>query len=111
LDDIDYCYVAWHKCQICDPGPNRPPPFLEFGSAYGVLYSDETVGIIRIGRCSWCHSIHVECQACGTITPVWEGDYDEPLECEGGCGLCFRVVKGSPRDDFIDRIEILANSC
>lgn len=103
LGDYD---LSWYRCGVCDPGPERFPALVSFGPPDGVFCGDEPVYIIRVGHCDWCNSVHIECQACGVVTPIWPGDYDRLVECEGGCGLHFRVTQG-PKDDPEDRIEVL----
>lgn len=82
-DDVyDYDFDL-HICQECDPGDDRPPPIVHLG-----LDPDA----FRVGRCSWCNTFHFECPHCGVITAIPDYHYDEVLECEGGCGLKFRMV-------------------
>lgn len=33
----------------------------------------------------------MRCHACGTTAGIYEYQYGDTIECEGGCGLKFRV--------------------
>lgn len=46
---------------------------------------------IITGHCDWCNSLHVKCPMCDQITSISVHDYDEKVECNGGCGLIFFV--------------------
>lgn len=109
-DEIDEYEFTWDTCQICDPGDDKPLTMIEWGTPYGIMHGD-MVSIVQGGRCNWCNSIHVKCQACGSITPVYECDYNNVLECEGGCGLKFKVASDPYviHDGGDEHIEVMEN--
>ncbi len=91
FQDLDEYEFDWDICQLCDPGEDRPPAVVNWGVPYGVE-DDKAISIVQSGRCDWCNSISIKCQACGVITPVSESDYNKEIDCEGGCGLIFKVI-------------------
>ncbi len=70
-------------CEMCDPGPDRPLQPIYWGELIGESF--------ELGRCSWCNGINLKCQICGCITPVYEFEYDQVMECLGACGSKFIV--------------------
>jgi len=94
LDIVDYREIdeyrfVWPECEMCDPGPEHPPPWIDFESPVPVT-EQGIASVVQIGRCSYCDGISIKCWACGEVTPVWE-QYDSPLECRGECGVNFIV--------------------
>ncbi len=83
-------------CEICDPGEDRPPALVNYSP---MQEQGEAQVRVDIGRCDWCNGIAVRCRSCGTVTSVWEGEYKQPLDCEGGCGLRFVVRSTSGFSD------------
>ena len=92
LDLADYEF-EWDVCEMCDPGPERPPAVIYFDATVPPL-QDEGDVVAEVGWCDWCNGISVRCAGCSTVTPAWEADYDSPVECQGGCGMRFKVVTG-----------------
>lgn len=43
------------------------------------------------GNCDWCNVPHAICPDCGGITGFCEPDFDEWIECAGGCDRVYRV--------------------
>lgn len=80
LDDFDF---DMDLCKACDPGDERPPAVVHWASEEGGH---------RAGRCDWCNTLHIKCDVCGGVAAIEEVEYDELKECEGGCGLEFKVV-------------------
>lgn len=88
--EIDVYHFEWEICEMCDPGPEHPPPFIELEAPIA-LVKDAIASVFQIGRCSYCNGISVKCWACGEVMPVWESQYHSPLECRGECGVNFIV--------------------
>ena len=70
------------NCEICDPGPERPPALVDYDT------EPDELGFVH-GNCDWCNSLHLRCDECGDVIPIWEGDYGTALECS--CGRRFEV--------------------
>lgn len=87
--EIDVYHFEWGVCDMC-AASGRPPPPIDFEPPVEVV-KDGISTVLQIGRCSYCHMIHVKCGLCGGITPVAESEYNSPLECWGGCGVEFVV--------------------
>jgi hypothetical protein len=54
---------------------------------------------VYTGGCSWCNTEHILCVKCGTAVAFWDGDYDKPKECEGGCGLIYLIDTSDDREN------------
>ncbi len=82
-------------CELCDPGEDRPPAMVNYRPM-----DDGGVGssALDVGYCDWCNGISVRCNECGAVRAVYEGEYDEVLDCDGGCGMRFRVVRTGSTD-------------
>ncbi len=105
LEKLEEYIFPWDVCQICDPGPDRPPPLINWEyPPYGAKLNGVSY-IVDFGRCSWCNEISVKCHSCGVVTPIAEEDLNKIVECEGSCGLKFRInrkydKKSLPEDEF-----------
>lgn len=90
MEEFEDFHYDYEICQLCDPGEDHSLPIIEFEHGYAI----ENEGIITqydVGRCGWCNGIHVRCHVCGTTTGIYESQYNETIECDGECGLKFRV--------------------
>lgn len=65
--------------------------------------TEKPIATIEVGHCDWCNTEHFICINCGTINPVWDGEYNERKECEG-CGLNY-FIKRTHDGDGIEEIE------
>lgn len=107
FDTIEEYEFDWDICQLCDPGDEKPPAIIYWSNPHGID-NEEISKIVQFGRCDWCNSISIKCQSCGAITPVYEGDYNKVIECEGGCGLEFKVISQYAGDGLMEEnIEIV----
>ena len=102
MDEFEEMEIDFYDCQICQLFENEFRGTINFiydGNAVvdnnGMIYQFET------GTCNRCNGLHIKCQSCGIVTAIWEGDYNRPVECEGGCGLTFEA-SANPKDACID---------
>jgi len=79
-------------CEICDPDEDHILANYIDWTGDGVSYGDGKDKIASIGRCNFCNGISLRCAKCGAITGVNEGEYGRNVECNGGCGIIFRVT-------------------
>jgi hypothetical protein len=84
LEDYDF---GWVSCDLCEPGEDHSPSMIYWNGGYPEGAERPAV---TMGHCNWCNGISVKCHAGGTVTGVYEHDYNKVIECEG-CGLRFRV--------------------
>lgn len=111
FDEIDEYNFDIDICRVCDPGEDKPWPVINWGAPYG--FGDEkAIRLVQFGRCDRCNSVHIKCQACGSITAIYESDYNSVVECEGGCGLKFKIVSDPflIKDGGEEYIEIVEES-
>lgn len=53
---------------------------------------------VALMHCDVCASHHLKCSFCGTVTAVYEMEYDSEVECEGGCGHKY-IIRQEPEKD------------
>jgi len=105
--NLDKYELVWDKCLVCDPGSDRPPASIIWDYPHD-LDGNPTDSNIIMGNCDWCNTLHVKCLECDEIMPITEHLYDTILECDGGCGLTFRIVhEHIEKNDYRDYIEII----
>jgi len=108
FQDLDEYEVNWDICKLCDPGEDHSPAFISWSVPYDDMEEEDIFSIVQLGRCEWCNSISIKCKVCGVITPVHEAYYNQAIECEGGCGLKFKVISEYVGDGLYDEhIEIV----
>jgi predicted helicase len=112
LDIVDFAHLdeySWDCCQLCDPGPDSVA-FIDWYS-YNCIAESETLDRIVVGRCDRCNGIHIKCKNCNAITAIYESAYDKIIDCDGGCGLQFKIETTYDHDDVsTDRIEIVKDA-
>jgi hypothetical protein len=65
---------------------------------------------VGAGTCDRCQAVHIEC-SCGTVNYAVEAEEGEWMECQGGCGVEWKVEievdrKGMPLTaDARDQVE------
>ncbi len=97
-------YEDYTICELCEPGDERPPPKVNYSLIHGGEWGELTLGD---GRCDWCSGVSIRCQSCGIVHPVRDGQYDMPIECDGGCGLRFSVRQD---EDGLIRVDMLLSA-
>lgn len=75
-------------CEYCGSG-DRHSSFIQWGSATDLDW--DFYKVKEVGRCSWCNILHVKCLKCGSITGIPDLMFNQPIECQGGCGTVFTV--------------------
>lgn len=86
-------YRFVETCRICPDAHDGVPGSLSVEGFYNKDgETDNPEGaLVSLMHCDVCGSHHVRCEECGVIGAVYDTDYGEELECEGGCGLRFLV--------------------
>jgi hypothetical protein len=92
FDQIDQWEPPIVFCGICREArhPDAPP-----GAIYLEPVPPEVDGAelaAGTGACDRCDAVHVECASCGSVMGVHEAEEGTWLECDGGCGMEFRVA-------------------
>ena len=99
----------YQPCDSCDGERN----YVEFRSLeypiineYPESHPDSKFNKAITGNCNWCNTLHIICPKCGGITGISEHNYDEKIECEGGCGSLF-CVDTSNDYEYIGEYDIV----
>jgi len=78
-------------CHICtDDAADRPPGIVYIDSFDDSARTRGSELAIGVGVCERCDAIHMEC-SCGTINAQTDFVHGEWQECEGGCGVEWKV--------------------
>jgi len=89
LEELRVFHFDYEVCQLCNQNYGQGSAIVDFDYGYAVE-ADGGVALVDIGHCGWCNGIHVRCQKCGTVTPIYEFQYGDMIGCAGDCGL--RIV-------------------
>lgn len=84
-------------CDVCySPDDDRMPGLIEFQSPedFDILYGAELVR--GIGECLRCFSLYILC-GCRSVTSVAGHTSGSWQECEGGCGMLWKVDESQTR--------------
>ncbi|WP_117882888.1 PIN-like domain-containing protein [Aureibaculum luteum] len=90
----DFIIPEYHHCEVCDNERSN----VEFNSTeYSIIneypethINSKYISVIT-GNCNWCNTLYIVCPKCSGTTSLTEYNYDEKVECEGGCGIVFSV--------------------
>ncbi|WP_449388610.1 PIN-like domain-containing protein [Chryseobacterium lineare] len=70
---------------------------------------------VSYGNCDWCNSLHIECPKCNSVTSIDDYQANENIECEGGCGLIFKMDNSNDRDNIgefdLKLVDVRINQC
>lgn len=55
---------------------------------------------VTSGHCEWCDTFHFRCPKCNEITAIPDSDFNNEIECEGGCGLKFYMKETTDSDNI-----------
>jgi len=93
-------------CHICDGNKEGMGNFVRFDRDLDLdnEYVDKSpkseYSSVSCGNCDWCSSLHIECPDCGAITLMDSNCSNENIECEGGCGLIFKLDTTNDRENL-----------
>lgn len=93
-------------CHTCDGNNEGMGNFVRFDSNIELIneYSQEDskseYNSVNSGSCDWCNSLHIECPECSSITLMDQNFSNENIECEGGCGLIFKLDTSDDRENL-----------
>jgi len=95
LDIVEFEHLEEYHYEpdLCDAcaDADHSPGFLFFIREHQPIEIMDLDNFVELTDCERCGTYHVKCLTCDTITAVYEHEYDDPKECEGGCGLVFSV--------------------
>ena len=84
-------------CHICDGNREGMGNFVRFDrdldleNEFVDKIPESEYSSVSCGNCDWCNSLHIECPNCSAITFMDQNYANENIECEGGCGLIFKM--------------------
>lgn len=87
----------FYPCNECDGNNEGFGNFvdnwyeIEIGNDYDKNHPFSKYTKAIVGNCEWCHSFHIKCPNCNSITSTNEIMIDEKIECEGGCGIIYTL--------------------
>lgn len=87
-------------CHVCPEAHDNIPGSLWIDNLYHSegLTDDFETAAVALMHCDVCASHHLKCAKCGSITAVYEMEYGNGVECEGGCGSKFKLIEEPERD-------------
>ncbi|GIQ57646.1 hypothetical protein Flavo103_07820 [Flavobacterium collinsii] len=104
-EDEDYDFIT---CHICDGNKEGMGNFVRFDGDINLdnefvdKVPEKEYLSVSSGSCDWCSSLHIECPNCGAVTVMDQNSANENIECEGGCGLIFKMDTTDDRENFGD---------
>ncbi|MCK9639264.1 MAG: PIN domain-containing protein [Prolixibacteraceae bacterium] len=111
------------KCEECDGRDGFGNHISSWGKTniineYPDTHTNSKYQSAYIGHCEWCNTLHIECPKCHSVTGILDFDYDEKVECVGGCGITFFVESDNSYDNYgeyeikiIDHRIVECNGC
>ncbi len=93
-------------CHICDGNKEGMGNFVRFDADRNLenefvdKIPESEYSSVSCGNCDWCSSLHIECPDCGAITLMDQNYANENIECEGGCGLIFKMDTTNDRENL-----------
>ncbi|WP_299440102.1 PIN-like domain-containing protein [uncultured Aquimarina sp.] len=97
-----------YTCDACDQDGN----FVSFWTSqtlnneYPITHPRSKLSYINTSNCTKCNTLHIQCHECEQTTGISDTDYNEKIECIGGCGNVF-YVDTSNDYDYIGEYEII----
>lgn len=84
----------YYHCDVCENETSN----VEFRSTkypianqYPLTHPNSKYDSTITGNCNWCNTLYLLCPKCSGITSLTEYQYNNDIECEGGCGSIFSV--------------------
>lgn len=102
-EDDEPDFITCHTCEGNNEGMGN---FVRFDSNIGLVneYTPENPKSehksVNAGSCDWCSSLHIECPDCSAITLMDQNYSNIDIECEGGCGLIFKLDTTNDRENL-----------
>jgi len=91
-DEYDYCI-----CHLCAGNRDGYGNNVDLENTQILIndYTEEHINSkfteINYGECNHCNELHIKCAKCGANTLLGQHQADEEIECEGGCGLKYKL--------------------
>lgn len=60
---------------------------------YPVTHPNSKFNSALIAHCEWCNCLHIRCPKCNSITALPDFQFDENIECNGGCDIIYHVSR------------------
>lgn len=95
-------------CHICDGNKDRMGNYVWFNrdtnldNEFVDKMPESAYSSVSSGNCEWCNSLHIKCPGCGSVTLIDQNQANTNIECEGGCGLLFKMVTTRDRENIGD---------
>ncbi len=102
-DDEEDNFTTCHACDGNRDGMGNFIRFdnnLELDNEFIDKIPESDYTSVSCGNCEWCNSLHIECPECGATTLMDENYANENIECEGGCGLIFKMDTTNDRENL-----------
>jgi len=106
IDFYDGDEDNFSTCHICDGNNEGMGNFVRFDlnidldNEFVDKIPESEYSSVSCGSCDWCNSLHIECPNCGAINLMDENYANENVECEGGCGLIFKMDTTDDRENL-----------
>lgn len=94
------------NCNICEGNKDGMGNFVRLDSNIDLdnefinKIPESEYSSVTCGNCDWCSSLHIKCPKCGAINLMDENYANENIECEGGCGLIFKMDTTNDRENL-----------
>lgn len=101
----------FYNCDECDGNNDGFGNYVDYWIKTSVIneypssHRNSKFDFAYTGVCEWCNTLHIECPCCHSVTAINIHQYDEKVECEGGCGIFF-FIESDPSHRNMDSYEI-----
>jgi hypothetical protein len=89
IEELEHYKISLDFCEICNSNDEDSPGIIVW-TGYDDLFN-EVKDDIQIGSCNMCNTLYLKCFMCNSLFSILENQFDEPIECEGGCGTTYIV--------------------
>lgn len=104
-------HEEFYECNECDGNNDGFGNYVDYWAETSILneypssHRNSKFDSAYTGVCEWCNTLHIECPCCHSVTAINIHQYDEKIECEGGCGIFF-YIESDPSHHNMDSYEI-----
>nr|WP_305069678.1 hypothetical protein [Flavobacterium covae] len=102
-EDEEDNFIICHSCDGNRDGMGNFVRFdnnIELDNEFIDKIPESEYSSVSCGNCEWCNSLHIECPECGATTLMDENFGNKNIECEGGCGLIFKMDTTDDRENL-----------
>lgn len=108
-------------CHICEGNKDKMGNFvgldghINLNNEFVDKIPESEYSSVLCGNCDWCNSLHIECPKCSAITSIDQYQPNENVECEGGCGLIFKMDTSNDLENNgefdLKLVDVRINQC